>query len=393
MEAFTRDVELNENIVILTRLPIATYWTTNYDKLIEQGLEESKRKPDVKYRQSQLAISVNDRDAIVYKMHGDISDPSEAVLVKDDYERYNQGRSMFRTILQGELISKTFLFIGFSFEDPNLEFILGKVHSQVRENAREHYCFFKKVSPTEGDYEYKMHKQELRIHDLSKRYDIETILLDSWDEIAQILKQIEKNVKQKIKQRNIFISGSAAEYTESWTKSKIEELAYTLAQKLVKNNYRITTGFGSDIGSAVINGALKEIHKTKYGHVNEYLCLRPFPQNISDSQDRQNLYRTYREEMIGDVGASIFISGNKNTCKSIENSPGCLEEFEISKKNECIIIPIGSTGYTAKYILDEVKSSIADYSYLMDKLNILENSEDVDELANTVVRILEKQHH
>jgi hypothetical protein len=336
-----------------------------------------------------LATAVDDRDAIVYKMHGDISDPSEAVLTKDDYEKYDQKRSLFRTALQGELVSKTFLFVGFSFEDPNLEFVLGKVHSQMDDNTRVHYCFFKKVSPTEDDYEYKRCKQDLKIHDLSQRYAVQTVLLDSWDEITQILHKIENNVKQ----RHVFISGSVAEYTAPWTQSKIEELSYTIAQKLVTKNYRITTGFGVGIGSAVINGALDEIYKTKYRHTDEYLCLRPFPQNISDPDERQRLYTAYRKEMIEDVGAVVFISGNKKAGTSIVNATGCLEEYKISKENECIIIPIGSTGYVAKSILDEVKASIADYDYLKDEIGILEKSEDINELANTVVRILGKQRH
>lgn len=389
MNAFTKNVEPNENVRILTRLPIATYWTTNYDGLIERGLEECNRRPDVKYRQSQLSVAVENRDAIVYKMHGDISDPSEAVLTKDDYEKYDQNRSLFRTALQGELVSKTFLFVGFSFEDPNLEFVLGKVHSQMNDNTRTHYCFFKKVSPTEEDYEYKKCRQELKIHDLSWRYAVQTVLLDNWDEITQILRKIENNVKQ----RNVFISGSAAEYTAPWTQSKIEELAYTIAQKLVTKNYRITTGFGVGIGSAVINGALDEIYKTKYRHTDEYLCLRPFPQNISDSDERQRLYTVYREEMIGDVGAAVFISGNKKAGTGIVNATGCLEEYKIAKDNDCILIPIGSTGYVAKSIIEEMKASITDYDYLKDEIDILEKSEDVNELANTVVRILGKHGH
>ena len=38
MEAFSKNVEPNENIRVLARLPIFTYWTTNYDKLLEKGI-------------------------------------------------------------------------------------------------------------------------------------------------------------------------------------------------------------------------------------------------------------------------------------------------------------------------------------------------------------------
>lgn len=39
------DVEITENHKILARLPISTYWTTNYDKLIEKSLTEAGKYP------------------------------------------------------------------------------------------------------------------------------------------------------------------------------------------------------------------------------------------------------------------------------------------------------------------------------------------------------------
>ena len=50
---------------LLTRLPITTYWTTNYDKVIEKGLENNNRRGDIKRNTDDLAISVPDSDAIV----------------------------------------------------------------------------------------------------------------------------------------------------------------------------------------------------------------------------------------------------------------------------------------------------------------------------------------
>ena len=78
-------------------------------------------------------------------MHGDISLPHEAVLTKDDYENYNNKRQLFTTALQGDLVSKTMLFIGFSFDDPNLEYILSRIRILLGQNQRTHYCFMKQV--------------------------------------------------------------------------------------------------------------------------------------------------------------------------------------------------------------------------------------------------------
>lgn len=100
---------------------------TNYDSLIEDALTESKRVVDVKYNNKHLSLTKPHRDAIVYKMHGDKSNPDEAILIKDDYEKYYRDHAQFITALSGDLISKTFLFVGFSFSDPNIDYILSSV--------------------------------------------------------------------------------------------------------------------------------------------------------------------------------------------------------------------------------------------------------------------------
>ena len=67
---FTKDAKQNINAEIITRLPICTYGTTNYDSIIEDSLEENNRKADVKVEEDQLSQTISNRDAIVYKMHG-----------------------------------------------------------------------------------------------------------------------------------------------------------------------------------------------------------------------------------------------------------------------------------------------------------------------------------
>lgn len=395
MGAFTKEVKTNENVKILTRLPIFTYWTTNYDNLIETGIREANRNPDVKSEPEQLSVLLPERDAVVYKMHGDISNPAHAVLTKTDYELYEHRRPLFRTALKGDLVSKVFLFIGFSFEDPNLNDILGQIHSLLNEDVHDHYCFFKKVQKenyeNDEDYGYHLAKQEMQSENL-QQYGIQTVFVDSYDEITEILRYIEAASKM----RNIFISGSAAEYSYGWNKNTAEELAGKLAAALVKNNYRITSGFGLGIGSAVINGALDIIYNDKYRHIDEYLCLRPFPQNISDASIRGERWKEYREDIIGNAGIVIFMFGNKiigtnSETRKIAEADGCLQEFEIAKALGKVIIPIGSTGYAARTILEEVKKNILKYPYLAGVIEQLENEKDINKIISLVLEIVKKQ--
>lgn len=392
LNAFNTNSTENENIEIITHLPISTYWTTNYDKLIEKGLEKANRKADVKIDSDQLSNTVFDRDAVVYKLHGDVDHPANAVLTKDDYVLYDKKRPLFKAVLKSDLVSKRFLFIGFSFEDPNLDYILNQIHALLDENVSEHYCFFRKVQrldyDTDEDYGYEKAKQELRVRDLA-RYGIQTVFVDNYSEITNILHDIELLIKRN----NVFISGSAEGYT-NWEKDKAEKLAGNLSSALIKDNFKITSGFGLGIGSSVINGALSEIYQSRYRHIDEYLCLRPFPQGIKNENKRKEMFTRYRQDLISETGIAIFLFGNQKDpmdSSQLIDAQGCWEEFEIAKKNQNILIPIGSTGFMAKRIFDEVRANINDYKYLKDYVDVLEKETDVDKLIKVVTTIAKQQ--
>jgi hypothetical protein len=125
---------------ILARLPISTVWTTNYDQLLERSFEDAGKVVDLKLTQENLAQTKRGRDVVLYKMHGCVTQPHEAVVTKDDYEQYERRRPLFVESLKGDLIAKTFLFAGFSFTDPNIDYILSRVRVLLGANVREHFC-------------------------------------------------------------------------------------------------------------------------------------------------------------------------------------------------------------------------------------------------------------
>lgn len=392
LNEFVKDTKSNENLDIITKLPISTYWTTNYDKMIEKHLENNNRKVDIKITQNSLANNIYDRDAVVYKMHGDVRTPDETIITKDDYDTYQNIKPLFRTALQGDLISKTFLFIGFSFEDPNLDYILSKIKVLLGSNRRTHYCFFKKVqkkkSETDKDYGYNLARQNLRVKDL-QRYGIESILVDEYSDITNILKAVEKRYLYK----NILISGSISKYSDTWNKEKVDLFVHKLSKKLVSKNFRVLSGFGLGIGTTVINGALEEIIENKYKHVDEHLLLRPFPQFSTGEKSIKELWDGYRREMISKAGIVIFIFGNKlDSNKELILADGMEKEFVIAKEYNKLIIPIGSTEYMSNEILEKIKNDEENYPYLKKHIKILSNSVDEDEIINEILLIIEEQY-
>ena len=99
MDEIATEKQPTINHQILSRLPIKTYWTTNYDKLVEKSLEDAGKIVDVKYTINHLSVTKKKRDVIVYKMHGDIAHPNDAVLTKDDYERYHIKMDLYLSAL------------------------------------------------------------------------------------------------------------------------------------------------------------------------------------------------------------------------------------------------------------------------------------------------------
>jgi len=390
IEEFTQGTSVTPNHKILAALPIQTYWTTNYDKLIEKALEEEGKTSDTKITQANLSTNIPKRDAVVYKMHGDVSLPDEAILTKDDYEGYNEKRPLYTTALQGDLVAKTFLFIGFSFDDPNLEYILSRIRILLGQNQRDHYCFFKNVNrkdfKTDDDFNYAEIKQQLKIKDL-RRYSINALLIDNYSEITEVLAAVQK----KVLRTNIFISCAAKVYnprTESEALSFVHNLSYRLSSK----GYKIVSGVGYGIGSAVINGATEFVFSTKYRHLDDALVLRPFPQVVTGTKSKDERNLEYRKEMMNHAGLALFIFGNKEdeTGRCV-TSNGMIEEFEVAIAQGVIPIPVGATGYASEELWNKVQGNPGLYYPINPELSdaikqIGDKSLTDDELINQIIR-------
>jgi hypothetical protein len=364
VDMFSRNISASENHNLLANLPIRTYWTTNYDKLIESALIENNKIVDVKLTASNFTTDIKGRDAVVYKMHGDIQNLEDAVIIKEDYEEYNVKRQIFTTLLEGDLTNKTFLFWGFSFDDPNLKNVLSRMRMAFEKSGKDHYCFVKKVSKSEfsGEnqeeneekYQYACKKQQLKINDLL-RYHIHALLVDDYQEMTDIFKEI----AIRMNENNVFISGAAHTYG-IWEK-EAELFVYELAKTLAEQKSKVVSGFGLGIGSSVVNGILSYVYSAKGAKIDDCLVVHPFPQNIADAQKRKERWTTYRKDMLSKVGIALFMFGNKLVNGEIIDSDGMMEEFELAVKNGAVIIPLGCTGYAAKAIWDLVMKDTEKY--------------------------------
>jgi hypothetical protein len=340
---------------ILARLPIHTYWTTNYDKLLEKALEEAKKVPDVKYTLKQLSVTRPDRNVVVYKMHGDIDHPADVIISKDDYEAYPLKMSAFMSALRGDLVEKTFLFLGFSFTDPNIDYILSRVRVQYEQHQRHHYCIQRKVSKesheSDDEFKYRQLKQDYFVRDL-KRFSVYAVLVDEYSQITTLL----EGVAARYKHSSIFISGAAEEYGK-WNRSDAEEFLHKLSYQIASKKNRIITGFGPGVGGAIINGALAYLSDAGKTISDEDLVMRPFPQVATGGASLVDLWTEYRKAIVDYAGISLFVFGNKRDARgNVVLSNGMRQEFDLCVKAGVRPLPVGATGFMAAELWDQVRT-------------------------------------
>jgi Sir2- and TIR-associating SLOG family/SIR2-like domain len=370
---------------ILARLPVSTIWTTNCDVLIEEALREKSKRVDVKSRDGDIAWRKPGRAAVLYKMHGDIGHPQEVVICKDDYEDYPRTHPIFQNALEGDLLNKTFLFLGFSFKDPNLGQMLGYLRSLLRESKRAHYAVMRRVrldwdvvsEKAHDDFEYKTVKQHHQIENL-QRYSIYTHLVDRYKDITEVLKALEHEYAQKI----IYL----------WVREgdnkavNLAQLGRRLGERLLNDQYKICCEFHTRLGRAVFAGAKSKIDEKHLYPLDRYL-LRPMPTIKREPEpSRSEFASDSRKEMIGKSGFAVFLGGCESDCAEIA------EDFKLAEKSNTVSIPVGSSGSAARTLWDQIRPN-TDRVYgktvspeTFDQLN----RNDVDKLIDVILDIIRK---
>lgn len=393
LQHFSQTREPTENHRVLASLPIETYWTTNYDKLIESALINAKKVPDVKYTVLQLATTKPARDVVIYKMHGDVDHPADAIISKEDYEAYHHTHSPFVSALRGDLIQKTFVFLGFSFSDPNLDYILSRVSGLYRQHQRSHFSIQKRVSRLvdEGDeaFEYRKLKQHYFIKDL-KRFGIQTVLVDEYRDITNLL----KDVASAYKRTSVFISGAAHDFGPRG-RSGAESFLHDLSYQLLKDGNRVVTGFGLGVGSPVINGALAFLNDNAKTVSDRNVVMRPFPQVSTGGKNLAEQWKIYRIGMLEYAGVAVFVFGNKDDGSgNVIPSNGMRQEFELSVQAGLMPIPVGSTGFMAAELWKEVSSDLkkfipaANAEFEKDFARLGDSSVAPDELLTIISKLI-----
>ncbi|MBP6722250.1 MAG: SIR2 family protein, partial [Bacteroidia bacterium] len=124
--------------------------TTNFDDLLEKEANQQGRFYSVVKRDRDLPSAVSNR--LIIKMHGDFQHEN-LVLKEDDFLEYERNFPLIERTVQGLFASRTILFVGISFSDYNLKFILQKVRNILDTSIRPAYFIaHETLSVVQKDY-------------------------------------------------------------------------------------------------------------------------------------------------------------------------------------------------------------------------------------------------
>lgn len=395
---FAKMPKNNENVTWLTKLPIKEYWTTNYDDVIEQEIEKRGKVVEEIINQESFKYHDPEREVVIYKMHGDKRYPDDVVLTKEDYQTYDEKRKLFTKLLSVELVRRTFVFIGFSFNDPNLERILSIAKNTLNSKSLpKHYCFLRKVQVidylnhenvlTENALErYIQDKnyQELRINAMTK-YGIYAILVDDFQQITIMLQYL----YNKYISNNVFVCGgidpnnlsdygrfNEVEYKKTDRLSRAEKFLTLLGKALIDNDFQIYTGFGAGVGNYILSGVLSSKKKNPMNidvtnreiHINSLIGVE------------DNMKTEIRKRMIEQCNSMIVLFGYGND----REKSGIFQEYDIARENNNYIIPVSSTGFAAQSIYDEMEKA----NELPDDFGFLKKEENIEDIVDGIIHKL-----
>lgn len=149
----------------LMKFNAPTIITTNYDYLIEQAAEENGEAIQVISSDIDLAYKNLGKELI--KIHGDF-EHDNFVLKEDDYLNYSANFKLIENYVKSIIGTKVVLFIGYSFNDPDIKQIFAWSKDILKDDMRRAYLI-------NVDSEYDRDLEEDY-----KKFGINVIFAKSW---------------------------------------------------------------------------------------------------------------------------------------------------------------------------------------------------------------------
>lgn len=311
-EQLRRKYATNSYHKALTWMNNNSLWTTNYDTLLEQAFHEFF---DVEVKDNDDAIARSTRSGAVeiVKMHGciDRSKQDELVITQEDYEDFFVDRPATSQRLRMDLLHKSFLFVGYSYGDPDTHNILVETRRLSNNAPRQHFMLQKR----EQDPNKQIH-QQLWVYNL-RRIGIECLLVNDYPDIERILFEIAGRSRGP----SLYITGSHLE-KETDFQMRVGKL---LAEK---TNAVVLDGQSTGASRHIISSFMEMILKLRgdaYARIKTYPNPYAANPNLSNNQALLPVLRQWRAEPLKAAQVVLAFDGGMGTELEVETalSLGC----------------------------------------------------------------------
>ncbi len=355
----------SEAHLVLGRIPINEYWTTNYDSLMEQTLDVLKRP----YKRIVRDNDYTSEDGPagqkrLTKMHGSLAPQikgkkifweSNPVISRSDFEGYEVDHPLIWAQLRAQYLTSSFLFLGLSFDDPNLGVLLRLARSLPSGMATpSHFAVLKdKAGPTASRL------QALRIADLEKS-GIQVHLVNKHEDLDDILARLEVRCREA----NLFVAGGSLD-------SKALQVMDAVGTNLASVDRRLALlSFGGDAALAVGREFRAAMQSDEYRperikfYFRKSLMSLEIKHRVGMAVFTDLDLPEMREEVLPTIRCMIVAGGGARTA----------EEVHLALDRGASIVPIAATGGTAEevwknYTPEELRLAGPDVERLWSRLN------------------------
>lgn len=134
-DAVLRDSKIHAELAKLEKCKLI--YTTNYDNFIERSFGLHARPHRVVATEADMGIS--DGTCEIIKFHGDLEHPNQMVLSEADYHRRLRLDTEMDVRFLADLLGRSCLFIGYSFNDWNVAYIFRGLNDRFERLPRSRY--------------------------------------------------------------------------------------------------------------------------------------------------------------------------------------------------------------------------------------------------------------
>lgn len=322
----------------IAKIPVSEIWTTNYDWLIEQSVPDARviAKDDDLLERSVGGTRVT-------KMHGSLSRgtpvrwASPPVITRKDYEQYEQTHPRIWSALTATYLTRSILFLGFSFTDPNVEVLLRLARTRVNLGGPEHFTVLRR--PTSRA---ELALYDHQVADLEKS-GVAVVEIEDFSDLNPLLQRL----AQRTRDPWLFVSGSS---TTELAEDKHDEL---LGYELVESAVEVASLAGPAgmnvsfaLGRTLKAEGTYNPARMRFFFRQRDAAVPELPQRMGTATFTDLPVERLREEVIAKCRAMVVLGGGERT----------RIEADCAAKYQVPVIPIAASGGAARQLWEELST-------------------------------------